>query len=107
MTCSPNPRTSIEVLRHREYWTPAQASRVLGRSAHFWREAFDRKWVEGYRGSGYQQRRYIRSESARAFLEKGGEATLENEKVIDLRAARVRQDNHSFLESQKKRFANA
>lgn len=58
-------------LRHREYWTPTQAARVLGRGKSFWRDAFDRGLIEGYtesaNGSG-RLYRYLSADSARALL---------------------------------------
>lgn len=40
--------TTAELV-HREYWTPDEAARVLGRSSGFWRNAFDTQLVTGYR----------------------------------------------------------
>ncbi len=52
-------------LVHREYWTPGEAARVMGRGADFWRHAFDRGSVTGYADG---KRRYICAQSARDFL---------------------------------------
>ncbi len=65
-------RIKTEELRHREFWTPQQAARVLGRGQSFWRLAFDQGLVDGYiegaNGAG-RQYRYLRADSARALLE--------------------------------------
>ena len=57
-------------LAAREYWTPAQAARVLGRGAWFWRRLFDAEAVGGYPMTGRdgKKRRYIEAASARAYL---------------------------------------
>lgn len=58
--------TTAELV-HREYWTPDEAARVLGRSSGFWRNAFDTQLVTGYR-DGERGNRNIAAASARAYL---------------------------------------
>jgi hypothetical protein len=62
---SRQPRLSTEELRTREFWTPTQCARVLGRGADYWRQAYEGGNVEGYDDGG---RRYLNAASARAHL---------------------------------------
>ena len=57
---------TISELKSREYWTPEEASRVLGRGRGFWRNAFDLARVQGYRCG---RARHLNAESARAYLQ--------------------------------------
>jgi len=59
------PKVATADLTAREYWTPAQAARVLGHGAAFWRAAFDRGAVEGQLAG---DRRYLVAGSARVYL---------------------------------------
>lgn len=59
-------RVSTADLRDREYWTPPQAARVLGKGADFWREACWNGWVRN-RLEG--RRRYLNAMDARDFLD--------------------------------------
>jgi len=66
-------RIATEDLAHREYWTPQQAARVLGRGQAFWRLAFDQGLIDGYvenLNAAGRQYRYLRADSARALLER-------------------------------------
>jgi excisionase family DNA binding protein len=64
--------SSKDSLRDREYLTTGQCSRVFGRGSSFWREQFDLGTVSGHR-KGKRGKRYIKTESARDFLEGGFE----------------------------------
>lgn len=67
------PKVATAELRDREYWTPEQAARVLGRGADFWRRAFDGNKVDGYATKTNQRTtRYILAESARGYLRRQG-----------------------------------
>jgi hypothetical protein len=57
---------TVEDLKHREYWTPTEAARVLGRTAAYWRDLLDRKAVTGYRTE--TKRAQINASSAREYL---------------------------------------
>jgi hypothetical protein len=57
-------------LHGREFWTPAQCARVLGRGADYWRIAYDNGDVEGYdEVMAGKRRRYLSSASARGHLQ--------------------------------------
>jgi len=62
----------MEILRSREYWTPRQAARVLGRSNAFWQAAFDQQLVEGYsqKSPGGRRYRYLSAQSCRSYLDR-------------------------------------
>lgn len=66
-------KVTTEDLVYREYWTPQQTARVLGRGQAFWRLAFDQGLIDGYvenlNGAG-RKYRYLRADSARALLER-------------------------------------
>ena len=75
------PKVSTAELRDREYWTPEQAARVLGRGADFWRQAFHRGDVDGYPVPRKVRRKgelldgeavHIFASSARAYLQRLG-----------------------------------
>jgi len=59
-------------LPDREYWTPPQAAKVLGRSDVFWRKALDMFCVKGYTSKMPDGRNYrwIHAGSARQYLER-------------------------------------
>ncbi len=72
-------------LSFKEYWSPKEASLVLGYTRQFWAEAFDKgkvsghllpdkgdpnKRVGGATGSPISRRRRIKADSARAYLER-------------------------------------
>lgn len=61
---------SIDELRVREYWTPPEAARVLGRGCAYWRAAFDSGAVAGYRDG---RTRHLQAASARAHLARKAE----------------------------------
>lgn len=63
-------RIATADLAHREYWSPAECARVLGRGADWWAEAYDAGRVTGYAEPKQNgKRRYIRAASARAYLD--------------------------------------
>jgi hypothetical protein len=63
-------RVEIHELTAREYWSPHDAARVLGRGPDFWRIAYDNADVEGYdEYVGGKRRRYLMAASARAYLQ--------------------------------------
>ena len=61
-----------EVLRSREYWTPRQAGRILGRGTAFWQSVFDQQLVEGYsqKSPGGRRYRYLSAQSCRDYLDR-------------------------------------
>jgi hypothetical protein len=64
------PRVATSDLHGREFWTPAQCARVLGRGADYWRIAYDNGDVEGYdEVMARKRRRYLSSASARGHLQ--------------------------------------
>lgn len=64
--------SALEHLRYKEYWTPTEAAHVLGRGRQFWRGAFDRGEVRGYRSG---RARNLLAASARQYLLEQVEAT--------------------------------
>lgn len=66
-------RVPIDELKHREYWTPQEAARVLGRGRDFWAAAFDDPdtVVTGYTENTNRRgpTRYLLAETCRAHLE--------------------------------------
>lgn len=59
-------RVSVADLKEREYWTPGEAAKVLGRGARYWVSKFDQQVVSGYQTE--TGRRYLEANSARAHL---------------------------------------
>ena len=66
-----SPKLSTDELQDREYLTPQQVARILGRSRAFWAQAFDSGQVNGYtqRSPGGRKYRYLKVSSARALIE--------------------------------------
>jgi len=65
-------------LEFREFWTPAQTAKVLGRGASYWRERYRMGHVEGYSEPGpIRTRMYINAASARAWLQMKCEARMD------------------------------
>lgn len=63
------PKVETADLAAREYWTPEQAARILGRGAQFWRRLYDAGTVTGYDVTGEKRKqRYLLAASARAHL---------------------------------------
>lgn len=69
------PKVPIAELRDREYWTPEQTAKVLGRGKVFWCQLFDAGTIRGHRFGGKRTddkpngvNRYIEAASARAYL---------------------------------------
>ena len=63
------PKVETADLAAREYWTPEQAARILGRGAQFWRRLYDAGTVRGYDVAGERRKqRYLLAASARAHL---------------------------------------
>jgi hypothetical protein len=81
------PRPSPTTILTREYWRPSEAALILGRGSSFWVRAFDQGWVDGYRAGGANGR-YIKAESARAYLDSlvaANRKVVKKSEVIDLR----------------------
>lgn len=66
------PWLPIEELRHREYWTPGEVARVLGRTPAYWVALFERGALRGYVENRHRR---IEAASAREYLRELSERT--------------------------------
>lgn len=65
-------------LAYREFWTPRECARILGRGAEYWRSRYRQGHVDGYIERGALRiRLYINAASARAWLQSKQEARID------------------------------